>query len=89
MDFRLEVGRTTFFSWGIERLRVLLRFLGFRTSLSGVGQDFLICVTSPKFLWFSNEVHFGVGTDSIITLFVFENLLKNVEGIRSCRESGR
>ena len=41
VDFRLEVGRTTFFSWGILRLRVLVRFLGFRTSLRvGVGQRF-------------------------------------------------
>ena len=41
VDFRLEVGRTTFFSWGIERLGVLLRFLGFRTSLRGCGSKIL------------------------------------------------
>ena len=41
VEFRLEVGRTTFFSWRIGRLRVLVRFLGFRTSLRvGVGQRF-------------------------------------------------
>ena len=39
VDFRPEVGRTTFFSWRIGRLRVLVRFLGFRTSLRvGAGQ---------------------------------------------------
>ena len=47
VDFRLEVRRTTFFSWRIERLRVSLRFLGFRTVWV---KGFLICVTSPKFL---------------------------------------
>jgi hypothetical protein len=50
-EFRLEVGRTTFFSWRIGRLRDLVRFLGFGTSLRvGAGRRFLVCVTSPKFL---------------------------------------
>ena len=40
-EFRLEVGRTTFFSWRIGRLRDLVRFLGFGTSLRvGAGQRF-------------------------------------------------
>ena len=58
-EFRLEVGRTTFFSWRIGRLRDLVRFLGFRTSLRvGAGQRFFgLRHISEVFVVFKNGVN--------------------------------
>ena len=58
-EFRLEVGRTTFFSWRIGRLRDLVRFLGFGTSLRvGAGQRFFgLRHISEVFVVFKNRVN--------------------------------
>ena len=92
VEFRLEVGRTTFFSRRIGRLRVLVRFLRFRTSLRvGVGQRFFgLRHISEVFVVFKNRVNVLVLAQiQALRCLFFENLSGISAGSFSCWEVSR